>query len=309
MPDDLNQPDRKGSPGKTKVLILGGTGLLGHVMFDVLSSSACFDVYATIRRPHDTTHVTPSLANKFIELAKFECHLDIIELLISLRPDVLVNCISPDRDNLNSRDAENIEKNVYLLACLPKILDKACASQNVRFIHVSSDGVYSGASGDYSEDIEPDLDTLYAKLKFLGETSSFRGVTVRTSFIGPELRSKNAFLEWFLSCDDPCEGYVNYYFSGLTSLELSHIFRDFLIPNQSYSGLYHIGGPRVSKYELMNQINFAYERKRRVIPKEVTKIDRSLDSRKFLQLSGYAQKTWPIMLLELKNHYQDKQHF
>lgn len=282
-----------------KVVVLGATGLLGSAAFQILSEAPDLDVYGTSRSDLFTSQFPKKLQKNLLLLPQVSLVQAVESVLASHKPQFLLNCVSPPRELLRSHTVADVEECAFLLACLPRLLDRLCAQKNCKLIHVSSDGIFSGGVGNYSEDYVPEINSFYGKLKFLGEPSDSNSVTLRTSFIGREISGKKGFLEWFLSGTAPCDGYIDYFFSGLTSVELSMIIRDYVLRNP-LSGVYHVAGPRISKFNLMASIREVYGVERVVTPNQNGWVDRSLDASRFYRETGYRQKDWVTMLTEAK---------
>ena len=131
---------------------------------------------------------------------------------------MIINCVGQTNKftNINSG---NLEKLVYINSIFPYKLKEICEEVHSRLIHFSSDCVFSGEKGFYSEKDNPDPIDIYGKSKLLGELNFENIITIRKSVIGHELVSKDGLLEWFLDQENYVEGYQKAVFSGLTVLE------------------------------------------------------------------------------------------
>ena len=141
---------------------------------------------------------------------------------------------------------------------LPHRLHGFCSAAGARLIHISTDCVFSGAHGGYFENDPSDATDLYGKSKYLGEVSGANTVTLRTSIIGHELNTSHSLIEWFLRQQGEISGYTKAIFSGLPTIELARVIRDFVLPNPSLSGLYHVAAAPISKYDLLNLVAQVY---------------------------------------------------
>ena len=166
------------------------------------------------------------------------------------------------------------------------IRDRVCSKYDIRFIHLSTDCVFSGKKGFYSENDFPDPIDIYGKSKLLGELDYGNSLTIRKSVIGHELTNKRGLLEWFLSQKDEVQGYKNAIFSGLTTLELARLIETYIIPKENLKGVMHISGQTISKYDLLKLISCIYSQQKEIKLNESVKIDRSLNSTKFNHLTG-----------------------
>ena len=135
----------------------------------------------------------------------------------------------------------------------------------------------------------------------MGEVKNAYCSTIRTSFIGPETKTKKSLLNWFLSQKNKANGYDQAFFSGLTSLELSKIiYKFFLTKNNYFNKIFNIGGHKISKFLLLSKIKKVFKKRILIIRSSSFKLDRSLNSCKFQKTSSYKIKNWNKMLVELK---------
>ncbi len=141
---------------------------------------------------------------------------------------------------------------------------------------------------------------MYGKSKFKGEIKARNILNIRTSIIGPEISSSVSLFNWFLK-KKKVNGFNKAFFSGLTTLELSKIIiKDIILKNKISSGLVHISGPKISKYNLLKIIKKVYKTKTVINVDNNFKIDRSLNSNKFKKLTNFKQKSWSSMIKELR---------
>ncbi|MBP9664969.1 MAG: sugar nucleotide-binding protein, partial [Pyrinomonadaceae bacterium] len=164
-------------------------------------------------------------------------------------------------------------------------------------ISVSTDCVFSGRKGNYSESDEPDARDLYGLSKLLGEVKAGNCLTLRTSMIGRELNSQNSLVEWFLSNrGGRVDGWTKAIYSGFPTLELAKIIGDIIEFSPDLRGMYHVSSDPVSKFDLLQLLDDAYGARVEITPSEKVVIDRSLDSTVFREITGYAPPTWAEMV-------------
>jgi len=171
-----------------------------------------------------------------------------------------------------------------------------------RLIHISTDCVYSGAKGNYMESDPADCEDIYGRSKLLGEVDYPHAITLRTSTIGHELQSMHGLLDWFLCQKKQCNGYTRAIFSGLPTIVLAQIIRDIVIPNTILTGLYHISAEPISKYELLKLIADEYGKTIDIIKDEKFTIDRSLNSNRFQNATGFKSASWPDLIKLMHSH-------
>lgn len=128
-------------------------------------------------------------------------------------------------------------------------------------------------------------------------------LTLRTSYIGNEFESANGLLEWFLKQNQPISGYTKAIYSGLPTVILANLIRDLVLTMPQLHGLYHVSSSPISKYNLLNLVATVFEKKITINPDEGLIIDRSLDSTRFTNATGYIAPSWEQMIEEM---YQDR---
>jgi dTDP-4-dehydrorhamnose reductase len=272
-----------------KVLVLGSNGLIGKAMTDVLSLSNAFDVYGTVRDEISRRHFASQIRKNIFANIDVLDYNSVDELINKLQPDVIINCVGLTK---HVEEANNSNLFLSLNAVYPRKLALSAELLNVRLIHISTDCVFLGDRGQYTENDKPDALDQYGITKALGEIYSINALTIRTSTIGHELESKHGLLEWFLSQKDKCSGYRNAIFSGLPAVVLGTIVRDIVIPRSDLVGLYHIGSNPINKYDLLKLISSIYDKKIDIVPDDSLHINRSLSSEKFKMQTGYQVPNW-----------------
>lgn len=286
---------------KIKVLILGASGLIGSSIFKSLFHDPNLEVFGTIRSPKLKKYFDLKMAKKLIFGIEVMKKNRVSNLLDMLRPNIVINCIGLTKHIPGGNDPlEAIPVNAYL----PHLLASQCEQYGCRLIHISSDCVFSGSRGGYLESDAPDAVDIYGKSKALGELMDGNAVTLRTSTIGHELNSSYGLLNWFLEQSEVCSGYKKAIFSGVTTDELARIIQNFVIPNPRLSGLYHVSGLPISKFDLLNLIAREYGKKIKIQPEAKFKIDRSLNGEKFEIDTGYKPQEWSKLI---KMMHQQKQ--
>jgi dTDP-4-dehydrorhamnose reductase len=183
---------------------------------------------------------------------------------------------------------------------LPHRLVRLCRTAGARLIHVSTDCVFSGSKGMYHEGDVADANDLYGRSKFLGEVDDPRAVTLRTSIVGPELNTAHGLVSWFLSQKGRVKGFTRAVFSGLPTVELARVMRDFIIPRPDLHGVYHVSAEPINKYELLSLIASVYGSSVDIVPDGELVIDRSLDSTRFRKVTGYYPPPWSELVRVMK---------
>lgn len=280
-----------------RVLVLGAGGMLGHKVYQVLQRQ--FDVYGTFRGDvpncplYDIHKVFPQVEAREL--------YPIRTLLEWKKPDVVINCIGITKQKI-ATTATAIAVN----ALFPHQLADLCES--ARLIHISTDCVFSGHKGDYTEEDTPDPIDLYGHTKLMGEIE--RDLTIRTSIIGRELKGQYGLLEWFLS-QQKVKGYVGTIFSGLTTQALAQVLGDIIADYPTLSGLYHIASTPIDKYSLLSWLRREMDLNIDVEPYYDAGPNRSLCPKKFVEETGYKLPTWEEMITDLADDdtpYEEWRH-
>jgi dTDP-4-dehydrorhamnose reductase len=183
---------------------------------------------------------------------------------------------------------------------LPHQLAAVCRAHSARFIHVSTDCVFSGRKGMYTEDDRPDPEDLYGQTKLLGEVTTPGALTIRTSMIGRELRTTSGLVEWLLSHrSGRVDGYRRAIFSGFTTRALAALIGDVIERHPTLTGLYHVAADPINKFDLVTKLNEQFRAGITVDPSDKVQIDRSLDAGRFRRVTGMIPPSWDEMIESL----------
>ena len=281
-----------------KILILGGSGMLGHRLR--LNLSQVHETWVTVRGDGSQLPDIPEFPRRYIRP-----HVDALifdevnRALASIQPNLVINCIGLiKQDPLVNDPLSSIKIN----ALLPHQVSLICRTAGIRMIHISTDCVFSGKRGQYVESDPSDAEDLYGRTKFLGEVAYPHTITLRTSIIGRELKARLGLVEWFLAQRETIKGYKRAIYTGFTTDELSRVILNYVIPRTDLSGVYHVSSDPISKYDLLMSVKEAFGRNVTILPDDGFISDRSLDSTQFRQLTGYQPPTWREMIDELKEN-------
>jgi dTDP-4-dehydrorhamnose reductase len=282
-----------------KVMVLGANGMIGSTMLRILARQVGWQVFGTVRSESVLGRVPLEMASRLISGVDLTNSDALIRLFRKCSPDVVVNCAGLTKHVSGGTDPlEALTMN----ALIPHRLAELCGVSGARLIHVSTDCVFSGSKGNYSEADLADARDVYGKTKHLGEVASLGSITLRTSTIGHELGTRLGLLEWFLA-QSRCKGYRRAIFSGLPTVEFARVVRDIVIPNGSLSGLYHVGAELIDKECLLRVITREYGLTTEIEPNDSVVIDRSLDSRKFSAETGYRAADWTTLIKEMHDDW------
>lgn len=276
------------------LLILGASGMAGHKLLLHLSSNPELSVRGTARTldglPSAFLDKARGLLDPGIDANDLDC---IHRYLDKNKPDCVINCIGLIKQlPIANQPLAAISIN----ALFPHQLAEACKRIGARLIHISTDCVFSGTKGKYTEKDFSDAEDLYGKTKYLGEVAYPHSTTLRTSIIGHELKGKYGLVEWFLQQKTKVRGFTRAIYTGFPTVELARIIRDFVIPNKELSGLYHVSSQPISKYDLLKLIAARYGKSIGLEPDAAFFCDRSLDSSRFKEATGYTPPPWDTLV-------------
>ncbi|CAM3403066.1 dTDP-4-dehydrorhamnose reductase family protein [Aquirufa ecclesiirivi] len=224
-----------------KILILGANGMAGHVINLVLRDMPDKFIVTSIAKKHSKVPIDTLLdVTNFMKLS---------ELIHISKFDFIINCTGI----LNKKADSDFDQAILINSYLPHFLEKITQNTSTKVIHLSTDCVFSGKSGDYKEGDFKDGIGVYALSKSLGEIENNKDLTIRTSIIGPELHESGIGLfNWFMKqSGSSIYGFTKAFWSGVTTLELARILVD-LMDIGELSGIVHVtSAKKINKYDLI----------------------------------------------------------
>lgn len=283
----IEPPSAVADRGRSRVLVLGAAGMLGSTVLRFFAERGRYAVVGSVRARRNV--VPAELRDCVVEgvdAADFE---QVARLLDSTRPDVVINCIGVVKQLAQAADPLVA---LPINSLLPHRLARHCEARGARLLHVSTDCVFSGKKGMYTEADPSDAEDLYGRSKLLGEVDYPNAVTLRTSIIGHELVGAHGLLEWFLAQSNRVLGYTKVVFSGLPTVEIALVMHDFILETAALRGVYHVSSDPITKYSLLQLISRAYGHNIEIEPDDRIAIDRSLDSTRFRAATGYVPPPW-----------------
>ncbi len=285
-----------------KILVLGANGMFGRMVATVLAARDNFAVERTLR-PGIVPHAgSPDMTTHHCDVLDTDA---LLEVLIASRPDCVINCTGLIKQK---PEAADVLKIFPINALFPHRLARLCDVIGARMIQFSTDCVFSGETGNYADDAPAEAQDFYGLSKRLGEIADQPHVlTLRTSIIGHEAHSAFQLIDWFLAQEGTVKGYRRAIFSGLPTVEIGRILADLILPRQNINGLYNISADPISKYELLQIVRDVYGKQIEIVPDEVVKIDRSLDSSKLRSILGYVPPSWPDLVAQMRATRPDSQ--
>lgn len=281
-----------------KILVLGGGGMLGHKLVQVLRER--FEVWATVRSSFaGVEHFNIFDREKTIEHVTVDNFDSVVNAFGVARPDVVVNCIGVVKQ---LKAAQDPIVTLSVNSIFPHRAANLCRAANARFITLSTDCVFSGKTGDYSETDLADAVDLYGRSKHLGEVVEQNCLTLRTSIIGRELNTAHSLIEWFLSNQNKrVKGFRRAIYSGLTTLELSEIIMQIIDEKRDLSGMWHVASQPISKFELLELVRDCIRLDIEIEPDDEFLCDRSLNGSRFAAHVGIPVSSWNNMIEKMAN--------
>lgn len=237
---------------KRRVIVIGKGGMLGHQVCRMVTPDLAFG-----SSQFDFTNQD--------EIEEFTTYLK--------REDIVINCVGMLRQAMSPQPTPyEIWKAFMLNSYLPHRLAEVC-----RLVHISTDCVFQGTRGSYSELCLPDGKDVYARTKVIGEPTE-NALVLRTSIIGRELKAYLGLVEWFMKQKE-ATGFTNHQWNGLTTNELARCISILISRDEFDVGLFHLHGEPVSKYEILKEVNRYRREPARVIPTQgETGVNRTLST-------------------------------
>ena len=275
-----------------RVLILGGSGMLGHKLAQVFAGR--FETWTSVRRLSALAGVPRIDGVRVIEGFDAQDVPALDAVWAQSQPTVVVNAIGVIKQLPSGKDPVTC---IAVNSLFPHRVAALTSRNGCRLIHVSTDCVFSGKKGGYAESDTPDADDLYGRSKLLGEVVSAGALTLRTSIIGRELGTAHGLVEWFLAQEgSTAKGYSRAIFSGLPTLVLARTIADIIESHPALTGLYHLSADPIAKYKLLHLLREVFAVTVEIEKDETVAVDRSLDSTRFRSLTGFAPSPWPVLV-------------
>ena len=272
--------------GRKRILVLGSTGMAGHVMTTFFEETGVYDVFnlAHKKKLNEKSYLLDAA-----DFSEFKAFLDKNDF------DVVINCIGI----LNQYADAFKDRAILLNSYLPHFLEVRYKDSNTKIIHLSTDCVFSGKTGPYTETSFKDGDTYYDRTKAIGEINEGRNLTVRTSIIGPDMNYDGIGLfHWFMKSRGKINGYVNAIWTGITTIELAKALEQAI--KSDLSGIYHLVSPKsINKYDLLLLFKDVFNKKDVQIDKYYNPIlDKSLINTR--RDFNYKVPDYPAMISEMR---------
>lgn len=281
-----------------KIVILGVSGLIGHKLYQVLGQrfgNVLGVMHGRADRFQRFGLFAPETIVEGIEAADFGA---VSGMLDSLKPDVILNCagITKRRPEIND-PVQAISVN----SLFPHLLARWAGDNDSRVIHFSTDCVFDGTIGNYTEESPTTGQDAYGKTKALGEIRYDHCLTIRSSFVGRELSVHSELLDWFLQQEgQKIRGFTQAWYSGISTIEMARIVGDIIEHHPQINGLHQLSiDGRISKYDLLCLARDSFGANIEIEPDDTVNIDATLDSSLLRSKMELKLPDWPQMMAEL----------
>lgn len=281
-----------------RFLVLGCNGMAGHTISLYLKEQG-HEVLGMARSssPIVTTVIGNAMDAPFVK-----------ELVGVSKFDTVINCIGL----LNQFADNNKVAAVYLNSYFPHFLAALTEGTDTQVIHMSTDCVFSGKRGQYTESDLRDGTTFYDRTKALGELEDGKNITFRNSIVGPDMNPKGiGLLNWFMQQHGEVNGFTGAIWTGQTTLQLAKTME--AAAKEKVHGLYNaVPDDSISKFELLNLFNKHLRKEKvKVIPVDRMTADKSLKRTNWE--FGYKIPDYEQMIAELatwmQNHKELYPHY
>jgi dTDP-4-dehydrorhamnose reductase len=276
-----------------RILIVGASGMLGNTLLRYFFNDSDCQVFGTVRSLESISSLSGDIAATVTGGVTIESTDSILKVFSSVQPDIVINCLGLVKQ---LSDANSPLLALPINSIFPHRLAEICSVAGARLIHMSTDCVFSGKRGMYLETDVPDAQDLYGVSKRLGEVDYPHAITLRTSIIGHELSSHRSLVNWFLGQSGQVKGFSNAIFSGLPTVEIGKLIKHHVIPHGELHGMYHVSAEPIDKYTLLCMVKRVYGKSIEILRDSEFSIDRSLDSTRFRDATGFVPAGWEEMV-------------
>lgn len=267
--------------------------MAGHVVFKSLPQLGDYDVYGVARNINPTEKIFN------LDVSDTEG----LKRIVDLGFDIIINCIG-----ILNKDAEdNPHKAIWFNSYFPHLLESLTKDTKTKVISISTDCVFSGKKGGYTETDFRDGEGFYAMSKAMGEIVNDKDLTIRTSIIGPELNKDGIGLfHWFMNQRDGLSGYSQAFWSGITTIELAKVLHQAI--EQDVKGLLIVAGnPKIDKFSLLKLFNSVFRNNSLIISENSKyKVDKSMNSSR--SDFDYKVPSYEEMILEMKKWVDENEY-
>lgn len=279
--------------------MLGVSGMLGNAIFRQLSRQN-LNVSGVMRSSVSLDFFSEEEKNRIHVVKDLISEGAIQDLFATLNPDVVINCIGVIKQ---SDELTSVRSTLMVNSIFPLILADASQAVECKVVHFSTDCIFSGATGFYSEHAVEFAHDVYGVSKRLGELTIPAALTLRTSIIGHEIATERSLIDWFLSQQGAVKGFKNAIFSGLPTSYIGALLAGWILREELPSGLFHLSAAPISKFDLLQKVAKVYNHDIEIDADYDLKINRSLDSSMLMSLQTWQPPGWDELLENMFSDY------
>jgi dTDP-4-dehydrorhamnose reductase len=275
-----------------KILLMGASGMLGHRLLQRLSP--LHETWGTVRSATDLPMIPGVEREQLLPGVAAEDSSALALAVERVAPDVIINCVGIVKQRAAAKDAlQSIEIN----ALLPHRLARLAEDSGARLVHFSTDCVFSGRQGPYSESDNPDPTDLYGRSKLLGEVDYPACLTIRTSIVGRSLREGTGLFDWlFAQRGGQVRGWRHALYTGLTTDAMADVVAMLLKLRPMLSGVWQVSAEPIDKCSLIQLVNEVHDLGITIEADDSVHCDRRLDSTRFRRATGWEPPSWRSMI-------------
>lgn len=270
--------------------------MLGHKLYQVLDKR--YETFATLRgslKRYERFNLFN--AERIIEGVDVTDWDSVLRVFAKVKPDVVVNAVGVIKQ---LKEAKDPITSLTINSLLPHRLALICQASGARLIALSTDCVFDGRKGNYTEEDNANAEDLYGRTKFLGEVTGENSLTLRTSIIGRELETAHSLVEWFLqNRGGKVRGFTKAIYTGFPTIAMARIIDDVIENHKKLSGLYQVASEPINKHELLLLLRDAYKVDIEIEPFDDFVLDRSLNGNKFNETTGFKPQSWNELVDEM----------
>lgn len=268
-----------------KFLVLGCNGMAGHMISLYLKE-----------RGHDVTGFAWEKSRYVKTIVGDVTEFDFLRgVIVKGEYDSVINCVG-----LLNQTAENNHASAVLInGYLPHFLADVTEETDTQIIHMSTDCVFSGSVGGYTEDSIPDGELFYDRSKAIGELDDSKNITLRNSIVGPDINESGiGLLNWFMKQEGTVSGFTGAIWTGQTTLQLAKTMEE--ASKRRAHGLYNtVPDSAINKYELLKLFNKYIRREPiEIVPEDKFVADKSLKRTRY-EGFDYKIPDYETMIKEL----------
>jgi dTDP-4-dehydrorhamnose reductase len=291
---EINSP--QSLTASKRVLVLGASGMLGHMLVRVLSEN--HTVFGTTLSPYNESSPLIQILPKENWIDSINvCAIEAVERTIrDVKPDVVLNGVGLIKQKLNSDVNSHA---IHINSLFPHQLLEICKKTDTRLIHFSTDCVFEGTPGVKHVTDTPTATDIYGLSKLLGEVREGPALTLRTSVVGRQLFGAESLFEWAISQrGKTISGFKNAIYTGLTTLELSQVIKRIIEEHPRLVGLFQVASNPINKFDLLVKLDTYLDLGLTIKPNTDFHCDRTLDGSEFCGITNIEIPSWDNMLTE-----------